>query len=223
MIARRSVLKGSAAAVVLGPASPVSALEQCPAPGLPPGICSVMLDPARFAAVAAPRRQEQSQWCWAACIEMICRWHGYPLSQRSIVERVFGGIVNMPGDDRVLTSSLNSAWTDDNGRPFRISAEVFSPALGLAQVLNDRVVEDLQNDRPMLNGSRSHATVVARVDYTPAQAGAQPTVHRVHVIDPWPGGAQPPQYARFLDPDEIVSALAGGSLRYLASVRIAAA
>ena len=195
MVHRRTVL-ATALSGVIGTTKDSLALEQCPAPGFPVGTCSAMLDPQRFSQLAVPSLQMQSQWCWAACIQMICRWHGLPLSQASIVNRVFGGLVNMPGDDYVLTNALNSAWVADDGRNFTIRASVFSPALGVSNVSNQQVVDDLKNDRPLINGSRTHATVVARVDYFPSSTG-QPQISQVHVIDPFPGAAAPPLFARF--------------------------
>lgn len=216
-LSRRAVTFGTLAALVMP--RPAAALNQCPAAGMPPNICSAMLDPARFGSTGTAALQEESQWCWAACIEMVCRFHGIKLSQRSIVHRVYGGLVNMPADDKTLTAALNNQWTSDDGKSFRISADVYSPALLQSGVSNERAIEDLTNERPLINGSGSHATVVARIDYVP-QAGAPPVVERVHVIDPFPGAAAPPQYARFLSPKEMVPATLGGELRYVASIRI---
>lgn len=193
-----------------------SALEQCV-----PGGCSAMLDAQRFEAQQTAQLQRNSQWCWAACISMICGWHGFPISQEAIVDDVYGGLLNMPADDRVLTQSLNRDWKDGDGRPFRISARIFSPNLALNDVSNERVINDLKNDRPLLNGSRTHATVVARVDYS--RAASSPQVHRVHVIDPYPGAAPLPYFARLLASDEMTGVHRGGSLRYLASLRVRAA
>lgn len=213
MIGRRTLLLGGIAASVR-PSGVSNATEQCSA-----NACSAMLDPAHFLQVATPSQQLMSQWCWAACIEMICKFNGVRLSQQSIVNRIYGGIQNLPADDRVLTSALNAQWVSDDGVPFKISAKVFSPALGLADVSNQRVVDDLKAERPLLNGSGSHATIVARVDYIMSSAG-QPQIERVHVIDPYPGAAPPPLFARFLTQQEMTPASLGGSLRYLASVTI---
>lgn len=194
--------------------------QLCPAPGYPPNTCSVLIDPKKFVAQGTAEHQKQSQWCWAACISMICNWHGYRMSQESIVTRVYKGLVNMPADDKVLTSALNSVWTSDDNRDFRITARVFSPQLGKNDVSNQRIIDDLRNDKPLLNGSGTHATVVARVDYVD-EIQDQPAVQRVHVIDPFPGQAAPPLFARFLTREEMTPLPLGGSLRYLASIRIA--
>lgn len=220
MIDRRLFVGGALTAISAARISPAIALQTCSPPGLPPGVCSAMIDPAKFQGVPAP--QEKTQWCWAACISMVCRWYGYPMKQDRIVNEIYGGTVNMPANDENLTKALNHTWTADDGRKFKISAETFSPALGTASISNERIIDDLSNDRPLINGSRTHATVVARVDYIKA-AGQPPQVLRAHVIDPWPGAAPGPQMARFLEMDEMTAVQLGGSLRYLASIKISAA
>jgi hypothetical protein len=216
MLTRRNMLAGAGATLAIP--NDLYAAATCAPVGLPVGYCSVLLDPSRFSALAVAAAQERSQWCWAACIQMICKWHGIRLSQDSIVNRIFGGIVNMPANHADLTKALNSDWTSDDDEEFSISAEIFSTNLKKANVDNNRAITDLANDRPLLNGSRTHATVVARIDYVPTYFG--PQVGRVHVIDPWPGATSPPWYARFLEIDEMTAEANGGSLRYLASVSI---
>ncbi|MGN8097253.1 papain-like cysteine protease family protein [Methylobacterium sp. 22177] len=217
MLHRRQLIGAAASTLVSLKSRSASALQTCSSAGLPPGGCSALIDPTRFNGV--PSQQEQSQWCWAACISMICRWYGYHMAQSRIVNEMYGGVVNMPAADELLTSALNHDWTADDGRKFKISADTFSPSLGTASVSNERVIEDLTHDRPLLNGSRTHATVVARVDYL-SRPGQPPQVMRVHVIDPWPGAAPGPQMARFLENDEMTPLQSGGSLRYLASIKI---
>jgi len=223
-ISRRSVLIGIAGTLpVVGGATIAHGLENCPHNDMPPGTCSAMIDPARFLAEQTYQQQTLSQWCWAACISMICRWHRFPMSQARIVNEVYRGLVNMPADERVLTTSLNTVWRADDGRRFRISAREFSPALNRSDVENRDIIDDLKNDRPLLCGARSHATVVARFDYRPRGPGGHPVPLRVHVIDPYPGAASPPYFARFLQPDEMVRVTSGGAFRYLASIRVAPA
>ena len=219
MISRRAILGGVSSAVFAAAAAPAFGLEMCPFAGMPAGSCSALIDPQRFQAQNTFDEQEESQWCWAASISMVCRFHGFHLSQKSIVTRIYKGSVNMSGDDRLLTEALNSNWEDDDGRRLRISADVFSPMLRQGNIDNRRVVDDLKNDRPLIVGSRAHTTVLARVDYFP-QPNGQPRIGRVHVVDPFPKAAPPPWYARFLEADEMVPVLNGGSLRYLASIRV---
>jgi hypothetical protein len=213
MISKRKFLTGIAALSMPMRSLSVQAAQSCAVPGMPPGTCSAWVD--NF---VSQQGQENSQWCWAASISMICKYHGFNLSQKSIVQDVYGGPVNMPGDDHVLQKELNKIWTDDDGRKFAVSARIFSPALGTFDLANTAVVNELKNNRPLLNGSKSHATVTVRVDYI--DTGADPMVQRVHVIDPWPDAAPKPQMARLLAPDEMLALPKGGSLRFLASINM---
>lgn len=213
VISKRKFLMGMAASSLPMQHSSVEAFQGCPAPGMPSGTCSAWVD--NF---VSQQGQMNSQWCWAASISMICKHHGYNLSQSSIVSDQYGGPVNLPGDDTVLKKELNKVWTDDDGKRFAVSAQIFSAALGTFDLANTAVVDELRSGRPLLNGSKSHATVTVRVDYI--DTGSNPDVKRVHVIDPWPGAAPGPQMARFLDNGEMVAVQKGGSLRFLASIHI---
>lgn len=184
-----------------------------------PKTCSAMIDLQKYYSQETFARQLHSEWCWAACVSIICRFHGFHLSQPRIVQQMHGALINKPGDDRLLTDALNRTWEDDDGKPLRTSAIVFSPILDKFDVDNRRVLDDLKNDFPLLCGARKHATVVARADYYDGPDG-RPLVFQVHVIDPYPGAAQPPLFARVLEHDETVPVTLGGELRYLASIRV---
>ena len=97
------------------------------------------------------------------------------------------------------------------GQPLRAGAIVFSPILDKFDVDNRRVLDDLKNDFPLLCGARKHATVVARADYYDGPDG-RPLVFQVHVIDPYPGAAKSPLFARLLEHDETVPVTIGGEL-----------
>lgn len=215
MISRRHFSIGLTSAIVTS--NSAIAAEMCPAPGFQPNSCSALVED-----FVSQQGQLKSQWCWAACVSMICNHHGFPLSQESVVDTMYGGLINMPGDDKVLVKVLSAKWTADNGANFKISAKVFSPTLGSAGVSNQQVVDDLKNNYPLLNGSGTHATVTVRADYFP-NPGGQPDIKQVHVIDPYPGAAPPPQMARFLSRQEMTAEAKGGSLRFLASIRVTAA
>ena len=214
---RRTFLSGAVG--IAAAASSAHAYQLCPAPGMMPKSCSAMIDLQRYTSQETFARQMNSEWCWAACVSMICKFHGFNLSQPRIVQQMHGGLINKPGDDKLLTEALNRSWDDDDGKLLRTSAIVFSPILDKFDVDNRRVLDDLKNDFPLLCGARKHATVVARADYYDGPDG-RPLVFQVHVIDPYPGAAQPPFFARLLEHDETVPVTIGGELRYLASVRV---
>jgi hypothetical protein len=119
MLTRREIIGGVLAA---GMPNVGHALEQCPGSGTPPGTCAAMIDPQRFMSQHTVQFQRESQWCWAASISMICNWHGYPTSQERIVSELYGGLVNMSGDDMQLVVALDHRhpWKSDDGRKFLI-------------------------------------------------------------------------------------------------------
>jgi len=75
----------------------------------------VGIDTSRFDKVYA--KQENSMWCWAACLEMIMRHNGVNISQDEFAKHSCGvnwqGIPNnCPASFNVITNYLNSFWFD---------------------------------------------------------------------------------------------------------------
>ena len=67
---------------------------------------------------AAIGGQHLSQWCWAACIEMVFRCYGFAIPQEEIVRQTWGTIVNLPADPFLILANLNRPWIDQQGRHF---------------------------------------------------------------------------------------------------------
>lgn len=42
--------------------------------------------------------QSQSNWCWAACVSMLCKYYGVPIEQWGVVASAFRGIYDRPAD-----------------------------------------------------------------------------------------------------------------------------
>jgi hypothetical protein len=156
-----------------------------------------------------------SQWCWAACISMLFDYHGHPVSQRRIVAEVYGAPVNMPaGAGLVLARQLNRTWRDDRGVKFDarvtgaydVDARVFNMS-------NAWLVNELDQNRPVVIGCNSHAVVMTAITYTPTPTGPSPMA--VGVFDPWPGRG-----ARGLSQQEMLPVHMGGGLRFAASVLV---
>ncbi len=125
--------------------------------------------------------QKQSQWCWAACIEMVFRYWGHKVSQQEIVRRTWGSVVNMPAQPYQIVQALNRPWVDDNGVRFTVAGDTFTAnAMTAAQ--------DLASDMPLIVGSLGHAMVVTAITYQ-GIPGMQQSVRVVGatVRDPWPG------------------------------------
>lgn len=146
-------------------------------------------------------RQELSQWCWAACIEMVFRHYGYRIPQSRIVSETWGDIYNLPAQPQHILVNLNRPWLDDNGRHFQVQSTTYtSNAITAAQ--------DLSLDMPLIIGSGSHAMLLTSVTYERHASGAG-LLLAASVRDPWPG-----QGRRYLSPDELAQT------HFLARIRI---
>lgn len=162
----------AAAAVQCGPYQPTS---YGPAQVCEAGIPSPALD---VAAMLEPNVQLYNEWCWAATISGVFAYYGHPISQQRIVGEAYGAIVNMPGTPQAIMQSLNRAWVDDAGRPFRVQSDIFSANWMTA-------AQDLAVGMPLIVASLGHAMIVTASGYQRFPSGAGQTTY-VMVRDPWP-------------------------------------
>jgi hypothetical protein len=125
-----------------------------------------------------PNVQLQSNWCWAAAISGVFAYYGHPVSQARIVREAYGGIANMRGTPQAIMGSLNRDWVDDAGRPFEVSANMFSASWVTA-------AQDLAQNHPLIVGSLGHAMILTAAEYT-RFANGNGQVRGVIVRDPWP-------------------------------------
>ena len=160
------------------PASPMAPPHRTCESGLPSSMIHV---------VAKRSRQEQSQWCWAACISMVFAYHKHPVAQTRIVKECYGRLINLPADPWTMLRALNRVWIDDNGKKFRArsSGGTTDPA---------SAARDLVENRPLILGTRGHAVVLTSLQYsaayyaTPLGLRLGPVVITGAVVrDPWPG------------------------------------
>ena len=127
--------------------------------------------------------QKQSQWCWAACIQMIANLYGADLTQDEVVARSYGPGVNRAGTFEVITDSLNASGTTPGGRTYRMTSTMLGNRL-----LPAALVEQLTAGHPVLlgydAGRSGHAVVCTAVSYDgPA---SDPIITALTVRDPWP-------------------------------------
>ena len=122
--------------------------------------------------------QEQDQWCWAACIQMMFRVYGYDLPQHQLVQQTWGSIVNMPAYPEQIMAALNRGYVDTRGRPFWAYGDAFTVSIATA-------IQDLANRSPLIVGALGHATVLTALNYTQSNAG-ELQVNSAIVRDPWP-------------------------------------
>ncbi|HLI85967.1 MAG TPA: papain-like cysteine protease family protein [Bryobacteraceae bacterium] len=156
--------------------------------------CQAGIDSARMDSVYVPQRQ--SEWCWAACLEMVFAYYGHRVPQAEIVRQTWGQVANVPGQPYQIVQDLNRPWTDKNGDNFQVRGDVFSANAVTA-------AQDLANDFPLILGSLAHAMVLTAITYqgVPNVYGAG-TVVGATVRDPWPGRGK-----RALTPAEYAGAM----------------
>ena len=67
--------------------------------------------------------QRNSNWCWAASIQMILNYYGVNITQEQIVEKSYGkstngNLPNWTGSFNVITSNLNKLSADNDGEKY---------------------------------------------------------------------------------------------------------
>ncbi|MCK9506528.1 MAG: hypothetical protein M0Q95_20395 [Porticoccaceae bacterium] len=171
--------------------------------------------------------QETDVWCWAATFEMIFRWHGKNISQKSIVAQTFGNIIRVPGSIPTLINGSNRDYIDDFGQPFKVRSRIWSMDAGIIQFDNSTIIQALANDRPLVVCNLSHMMVLVGVSYV-ISPGHIPMIREGWVADPLVFGNVTRQFGgraladgfRYLTPPELVAMYAGGQLRFMADVHV---
>ncbi|MCC8409002.1 C39 family peptidase [Mucilaginibacter sp. UR6-1] len=133
--------------------------------------------------------QVNSNWCWAASLQMIFNYYGINIRQDQIVQRSYGSdpygnLPNWTGSIPVITANLNNSNIDNNGRTYIVQSSVYWGAPTPTFLINE-----LQAQRPVLVGYRSgpssgHAVVITAVSYYATPSG--PQIQTIIVRDPWP-------------------------------------
>lgn len=147
-------------------------------------VCVVGIPSDRFAPVTA--QQRMSEWCWAASIAMIFKYHGHAISQEDIVRATFGKVANLPASDgATMTEALARPWQDARGRRFQADVRVFDESDGREELDDRAVIAELRAERPLLVGTEGHAMVMTAMKYKQTDDGVE--VLGITVRDPWPG------------------------------------
>lgn len=133
--------------------------------------------------------QHNSQWCWAASIQMILNYYGVDIAQEQIVARTYGvdpygQLPDWGGDFRAITANLNNWNIDNRGRPYIVSAK-----LGRGAPTPAILIEELSKRRPVMVGyatgpNSRHAVVITGASFSPSPHG--PIIHSLIVRDPEP-------------------------------------
>lgn len=130
-------------------------------------------------------QQHESNWCWAASIQMALSAKGIAVSQEEIVQNAFGRIVDRPGSPEEILASLNGWTLNGQGQRIQVAGTV-----GLGPPPFAILKRQLETGTPVVvgyenpEGEVGHAVVVTAVIYEMTERG--PQIQRVMVRDPWP-------------------------------------
>lgn len=129
-------------------------------------------------------RQRNSNWCWAASVQMVLNYRGVSVSQEQVVQRIFGGAMpDVPGQpDQILTALTGWAFTRD-GQPVMLTSSPFA-------FDGSEIVRDLAERWPIVVGVRTsptsgHAYVLTAVTYQ-VDPWNRPIFLTAILRDPWP-------------------------------------
>ena len=147
---------------------------------------------------------------------MILATLGHPVAQEQIVTKVFGGLACAPaGSGLTMAQALSDTWTDTSGIAFKAHVvAAYDQMAGVNAINNAFIVNELNNDRPLLYANTHHAMVVATAEYYDTPMG--PNVQSVGVLDPYPTN---PDFHP-LTMAELIPAALGGQMMFLAAVHI---
>ena len=133
--------------------------------------------------------QHNSNWCWAASLQMIFNYYGVNITQEQIVGRSYGvdpggNLPNWAGSFEVITANLNNWNIDNNGRQYAVMA-----TYGEGPPDPLYMIRQLEAQHPVLIGYQSgpysmHAVVITACSYIETYNG--PIIQTVVVRDPWP-------------------------------------
>lgn len=135
--------------------------------------------------------QVQSNWCWAACIQMVLNYHGLYVTQMDVVTRIYGSpYINQPANEQQILFALSGWALNVNGGYSTINAYGGYTTL-------DEIMNGLSGKWPLIvgmsnpNGGIGHAYVLTAIFYSNIYdingniTGFIPD--KVVLRDPWPG------------------------------------
>lgn len=149
--------------------------------------CIAGLDQA-LANHSAREQPPGSNWCWAACMEMIFAYHGYDVPMDDIVQQTYGSKANLPAESKVLTRLLSQRWRDRRGREFNSRCEVLWQAgTGGVDFPAAVAARYLAENKPLIIGTHQHAMLLSALAFTHSGDPASMQITQAVVRDPAPG------------------------------------
>ena len=136
--------------------------------------------------------QQNSQWSWAATIQMVLGYYGVAITQQQIVARTYGvdwwgNLPDWGGSIEAITANLNNWSIDNYGQHYAVAA-----TLNWGAPQPNMLINELRNRRPVIIGYQSgpgtaRAVVVTAATFSQTTLGT--TIHSIVVRDPWPSAA----------------------------------
>lgn len=126
-------------------------------------------------------QQRSTNWCWAACTQMVLNYQGVNVTQEQIVQRVFGVCIDRPGNAMDIVQGARG-WNVDGHTINARYDYSFVP---------QRIVDDLVNKYPLVVGltmpgqNIGHAFVMTGMSFEKEGDAVYP--QSVILRDPWPG------------------------------------
>jgi len=147
-----------------------------------------------FLAAVASRAQENSAWCWAACLEMAFSCLNHRVSQQAIVKATWGDIRNAPATPAQILQTVDREYVDGSGRRFRPTARLIDRTSNMFADLASlgRTFEHVAAGKPVIIGSvrgrdAGHATMLTTLTVRRSADGKSlPSFVSARVYDPWP-------------------------------------
>lgn len=130
------------------------------------------------------KKQKDSNWCWAACMQMILRSHDIKVSQRELVKQAFDKVVNQKLHSQAIVSTFNNQLYKGE------SDSIFRLRVRRKQCDEREIINHLHNKRPLMVGLKSYHdeghTYVLRAVYFVQNIQGKIWIDRVLLVDPSP-------------------------------------
>lgn len=143
---------------------------------------TVGIPTSQFNFVAAT--QMQTEWCWAASVQMILNWYNVPVKQSDVVNRIYHKTVDAAATEDSITVALSGTAYDRRARKVWLHAE---RRRGTPTV--NELTSELSLRHPMLLTVHStprmlHAVVVTSIETI--ESGQGRTITAITFRDPKP-------------------------------------
>jgi hypothetical protein len=155
--------------------------------------------------------QHQTEWCWAASLQMALTALGHKVSQATIVTQAYGAPVNWPAQVETIDDVVGKLTQDDAGNSISVTVTDLADPDASTQVHN--IEEAFQRGHPLLLGLPTHVVVLSGFGFIYTNPGYIYVNGRVE--DPWPAG-----YGGFPGGSRVMGAAEYASVQHVWEVNV---